>query len=75
MRQVLSISLPSQYIKKTKLRIKKRGFDSVSSYIKHLIDLDEDLISEDELWESIQQGRKEYKEGRAITAKSMAELL
>ncbi len=75
MRQVLSLSLAQKTAKKVKGMAKKRGFASVSAYIKHLIDLDKDLISEIELLDSIEQARKEYKTGKTISAKSMADLV
>jgi len=75
MRQVLSLSLPPQTTKEIKKSAKQRGFDSVSGYIKYLFDLDQDLISETELLSSIKSARKEYKEGKAITAKSLAEFI
>ena len=75
MRQVLSISLPNQTTQLIKKRAKKRGFASVSGYIKYLFSLDEDLISEKELLAAVKQARREYKQGKTIKAKSMADLL
>lgn len=75
MRQVLSISLPSQTMATIKQKTKKRGFESVSEYIKHLLALDEDLISENELLKSVRQARLEYNNGKAIKANSMTDLL
>ena len=75
MRQVLSLSLPLQVTKEIKALSKKRGFDSVSGYVKHLVESDKDVISEKELWKHIKQGRKEYKQGKCITAGSLAEAM
>jgi Arc/MetJ-type ribon-helix-helix transcriptional regulator len=75
MRQILSLSLPEQTTKELKKIAKQRGFDSVSSYVKYLFYLDKDLISETELLSSIKSARKEYKEGKIIKAKSLAELV
>ncbi len=75
MRQVLSLSLPSKTARKIKSLSKERGYGSVSSYIKHLVELDEDLISEREILLSIKQARAEYKKGETISAKSIADLL
>ncbi|HPA25707.1 MAG TPA: hypothetical protein PLK76_03040 [bacterium] len=75
MREVLSISLPSKTLTTIKQKIKVRGFDSVSEYIKHLLDLDENLISEKELLATVKQARREYDKGKAIKANSMADLL
>jgi Arc/MetJ-type ribon-helix-helix transcriptional regulator len=75
MREVLSISLPSQTMATIKQKTQKRGFNSVSEYIKHLLALDEDLISESELLKSVRLARAEYKKDKAIKANSIAELL
>ena len=75
MRQVLSLSLPMQVTKEIKSLSKKKGFVSVSGYVRHLVEADHDTISDKELWKHIKQGRKEYKEGKCIVAKSMADLL
>ena len=75
MRQVVSLSLSQSATKEIKILSKKRGFDSVSAYVKYLLTLDKDLISEEQLLASIKEGRKEYKAGKTIKAKSMADLL
>lgn len=75
MRQILSLSLPQQATKKIKILSKKRGFASVSSYIKYLIDSDQDLISDTELLNSVQEARKEYQAGKTTKAKSIADLV
>ena len=75
MRQVLSISLPAQTAKEIKSLSKKRGFVSVSDYIKQLFEQDKDIISPKELLAMAQSAEKEYKSGRAVKAASMADLL
>ena len=75
MRQVLSLSLPQNISKEVKDLAKKRGFTSISGYIKNLIENDKNLISEEELIDSITSARQEYKEGKTITGKSLADLL
>jgi len=75
MRKILSISLPSETLEDIKEKSKKRNFDSVSSYIKYLFSLDNDLISEDELLENIKSSRKEYEKGESISADSLSDLL
>ena len=75
MRQVLSLSLPQETTKEIKVLSKKRGFSSVSSYIKHLIELDQDLISDTELLKSVREAEEEYKAGKAIKIESIADLL
>ena len=75
MRQVLSLSLSSLDISQMKSTAKKRGYESISSYIKDLLKADVNLISETELLKTVKEARKEYKEGKSIKAKSIADLL
>ena len=76
MRQVLSVSLPGSMIKTIKKRVKDEGFNSVSEYFKYLFKMDtEDVISEAELLKDIKQARKEYKEGKLKTLKSLKDLM
>lgn len=75
MRQVLSLSLPDQATKEIKELSKKRGFKSVSGYIKYLVDLDSNLIADTDLLNSVKSARQEYKAGKTITANSMADLV
>lgn len=75
MRQVLSVSLPSQTIQFIRKRVRQQKFDSVSGYIKYLLELDNDLISEKELLESIKEAKKDYKKGKLKTLKSLKDLM
>lgn len=75
MRKVLSISITDTLEKEIKRKTKKRGFNSVSDYIKSLLAIDDDLISEEELLEDIRVGQEDYKKGRIIRAKSIADLI
>jgi Arc/MetJ-type ribon-helix-helix transcriptional regulator len=75
MRQVLSLSLPERSSEKIKELAQKRGFKSVSEYIKYLIDLDSNLISDTELLNSVKKAREEYKTGTTIKANSLADLI
>lgn len=75
MREILTLSLPQKTKQLIKKRAKNKGFDSVSGYIKYLLSLDEGLISEKELLNAVKEARKEYKQGKTIKAKSMADLL
>lgn len=75
MRKVLSLSLPQQTAKKIKTLSKKRGFVNVSSYIKYLIEEDQNLIPDTELLKSVREAEKEYKTGKSIKARSIADLL
>ncbi|TSC84356.1 MAG: Uncharacterized protein G01um101413_651 [Parcubacteria group bacterium Gr01-1014_13] len=75
MRQVLSLSLPITDVRQIKTFAKKRGYSSVSSYVKYLLKADEDLISETELLKTVKHARKEYRAGKSIKAKSLADLV
>ncbi len=75
MRQVLSLSLPATDVRQIKSLAEKRGYPSVSSYVKYLFQSDKDLISETELLKSVRAARKEYRQGRSVQAKSMADLV
>lgn len=76
MRQVISISLPENIVKKLKNHIKNSNFASISEYFKYLFEADSNnTISEKELMSAILKSRKEYKNKRTIKAKSIADLL
>jgi hypothetical protein len=76
MREVLSLSLPGDVITKIKKTAKERGFNSVSKYLRTLFTEDvKDIISEKELVAIIEEGRKEYREGKLIEADSLADFL
>lgn len=75
MRQVLSLSLPASDVRQIKNLTKKRGYNSVSSYIKYLFKEDSDLISEAELLKAVRAARKEYRAGKLIKAQSLADLV
>jgi Arc/MetJ-type ribon-helix-helix transcriptional regulator len=75
MRQILSLSLPANISRQVKTRVKARGFDSISSYIKYLVIQDSDLISENELMRTIKQSRLEHKKGQSVKADSIADLV
>lgn len=75
MRQVLSLSLPAAKAVQLKKTAKKRGYNSLSSYVLSLFQADRDLISETELLRTVREARNEYQAGHSIKAKSLADLL
>lgn len=75
MRQVLSLSFPATDVRQIKNLTKKRGYSSVSAYVKYLCKEDADLISEADLLKTARAARKEYRAGRSIKAKSLADLV
>lgn len=75
MRQILSISLPKKEVEKIKNLAKKRGYQNFSAYISHLITVDADLITEKQILMARDEARKEYRAGKAVKVKSLADLL
>ncbi len=75
MRQVLSISLPPTEIRAMKQMARKRGYPSVSGFIHALVQNETELISDTELMHTVGEARKEYRLGKSVKAKSMADLL
>ncbi|MFZ3054592.1 MAG: hypothetical protein WA091_01230, partial [Minisyncoccales bacterium] len=75
MRKVLSISVTSVLERDIKQKTKKRGFNSVSDYIKNLVVADEDLISEEELLEEIRRGEEEYEKGDVVRGKRLSDFI
>ncbi|MBI4272570.1 hypothetical protein HY621_01830 [Candidatus Uhrbacteria bacterium] len=75
MRQVVTLSLSPQEAQFIKTKTKQQGFDSMSAYVKYLLRADQDTISEKELIKTVRESRKEYRAGKAIKARSLADLL
>jgi len=75
MRTVLSLSLDNKIITKIKKQSSRFGFNSVSEYIRRLIESYDDIISEDELLAYAKQAEKEYRQGKTTKANSLADLL
>jgi len=74
MRKVLSISITDTLEKEIKEKTKRKGFSSVSDYIKSLLIMDEDLISEEEILEMAERAKKDYKNDNLVKVKSLADL-
>ncbi len=75
MRNIVSISLQNRQLNKIKESAKKRGFGTVSSYIKFLVEEDSDLISAKDLRKIADKAQQDYNAGRVIKAKSINDLL
>ncbi|MFA5729949.1 MAG: hypothetical protein WC938_01860 [Candidatus Paceibacterota bacterium] len=75
MRKVLSISTTEAIEKKAKRNAKKNGFSTVSEYVNYLFSMNDDMISEEELLECSKRAREDYKKGKIIRAKSLADLV
>ena len=74
MRSILNVSLPSKTAKAVKARASKRGFASTSEYVRFLLNLDENLISADELLAMAKTADREYESGKIKKYKSLASL-
>ena len=75
MREVLTLSLPKQAIRIIKKTVKQRGFPTASSYIKYLLAMDSELISEEDLAKDIAKSRQDYRKGKVYKLKSLADLI
>lgn len=75
MRSILNLSLPQTTSDKVKKQAKNRGFSSVSSYVRFLLELDEGLISADDLLMVSTRANAEYRKGKLAERKSLAELM
>lgn len=76
MRTTISIAVNPHEAMKTRQLALKRGFASVSDYIRFLLTSDDvDLISEAELLRRAKQAESLHRSGRLIRARSMAALL
>ena len=61
--------------KTVKTRAKRRGFASISEYVRFLLDQDEDLISADELLAVSRRAESEYGTGKLKKLSSLEELI
>ncbi len=75
MREILTLSLPSQTKQLIRKRSKMNGFSSVSSYIQYLIKQEDDLIPENELWKNVQEACRDYKDGKLKKLNSIKDLI
>lgn len=75
MRTILNISIPKKEEKKIKERVKKWKFDSVSEYIRSLIDLDSELISSGTLLKLSEKSHTLYSAGKLKKLKSLKDLI
>ncbi len=75
MRNIISISLQENSVKHLRNTAKKRGFKSVSAYVRYVLKNDDEVISEKELVRNVKESRKEYKKGKSIRSKTIADLV
>lgn len=74
MRSVLSISLPASKKKEIEERARKSN-QSTSSYILRVVELEQKLISEDEILQMAKSAELNYKLGKTKKLKSLADLM
>ena len=74
MRSIITLSLPSKLLPELKRRVKRFGFGSVSEYIRTLLELDNELISESALVEMARQAKRDYAAGRLKKYTSLSQL-
>ena len=74
MRSVLTISIPEEKKKIITRRAKKAG-KTVSAYVISVLELEEKLISEDELVEMSREAMEEHKAGKTKVLKSFKDLM
>lgn len=75
MRAVVTLSLPKTQAVLLKKNAARYGFESVSEYVRTLIDQDKDLISEKELVVMTKEAEQDYRRGRLKAYTSVRELL
>jgi Arc/MetJ-type ribon-helix-helix transcriptional regulator len=71
----MCLSFPAAEAGQIKTLAKRRGFESVSAYVRQLVKDDEDVISEASLLKAASAARREYRSGKTIKARSIADLL
>lgn len=74
MRSILSVSLPDWKKKEIEARAKKAN-QSTSTYILRVVELEQSLISEDELVRMANKAEKDYKSGKTKKLHSLADLM
>lgn len=75
MRSTLTISLPETQLEELKQKAKKHGFISISEYFRFLGNLDEGLISKEELLKFVKQAERDYKKGKLKKARPLADFI
>ena len=74
MRAILNVSLPPEKKKAIEERAKQAN-KTVSAYIIYAVELEQQMISEDELVEMAKEAQERYDRGEAKVLKSLEDLL
>lgn len=75
MRDIITVSLPKESRQLLKKRIKERGFQGVSEYVRYLLELDQNVISQDELLKITEKADRDYEKGLLKKRSSLRDLL
>ena len=75
MRNIVSISLPLAAVRFVDRQVKQRGFRSKSEYVRHLITLEQGMITEDDVLRFGQEARREHKAGKTKKLRSLRDLM
>lgn len=75
MRKVLSISLQGETIKLIDRQVKERHFPSTSDYIRHLVENEEEMITEQDVLKYASEARRDYKLGKTKVLRSLRDLM
>lgn len=74
MRGILTASLPPDVIAQIRKKAKKMGI-SVSQFILHLFNLQEGMIDEEGLLQSIKEADEEHRQGKTKQVNSLQDLM
>lgn len=76
MNTTISVSLPRQDAQRTRKLAMKRGFESVSAYLRFLLSEDDEIfITKEELIRVSKDADMLHKKGKLIQAKSLADFM
>jgi Arc/MetJ-type ribon-helix-helix transcriptional regulator len=75
MRQIISFSLPAPEVQFINKQVKLRNFKSKSDYLRHLLTLEQDMITETDLLRYTKEARTEHQSGKTKRLNSLKDLL
>ncbi|MEK7102070.1 MAG: hypothetical protein AAB912_00375 [Patescibacteria group bacterium] len=75
MRNIISLSLPASATRFVEYQTKKRGFPSKSAYLRYLIDLEQDTITEGDVARYVEEALREHRAGKTKKLRSLRDLM
>ncbi len=75
MRQIISFSLPAPEVQFINKQVKLRNFKSKSDYLRHLLSLEQDMITETDLLRYAKEARAEHQTGKTKRLSSLKDLI